>query len=146
MTSIYVASSWRNTVQPLVVEILRAAKFSVYDFRNPPGKAGFGWEQIDLARHPDGTTSISEFLHGLNRPSAVAGFNTDMDALKTADITMLVLPCGRSAHLELGWAIGAGKKTAVLLDEPCTPELMYKAADHLAPSMIDMLGWLGVKD
>lgn len=53
---------------------------------------------------------------------------------------------GRSAHLELGWAVGQGKKTAVLLDDPVTPELMYKMVDYLAPNVHDLLGWLGVED
>lgn len=29
----------------------------------------------------------------------------------------MVLPCGKSAHLELGWAVGAGKRTIILLEE-----------------------------
>jgi hypothetical protein len=36
-----------------------------------------------------------------------------------------VLPCGKSAHLELGGACGRGKRTIVLMAEPDTPELMY---------------------
>lgn len=32
---IYVASSWRNNVQPLVVQTLRVAGLDVYDFKNP---------------------------------------------------------------------------------------------------------------
>jgi len=45
---IYVASSWWNTYQPGVVEELRAAGFSVYDFRDPePGNNGFRWEDVD---------------------------------------------------------------------------------------------------
>ena len=42
----------------------------------------------------------------------------DMAALRSADATVLVLPCGRSAHLELGWAAGSGQRTVVLLDDP----------------------------
>ena len=47
MSRIYVASSWRCPAQPEAVETLRAAGHEVYDFRNPPGKAGFGWSEID---------------------------------------------------------------------------------------------------
>lgn len=32
---VYVASSWRNKLQPDVVAIIRAAGHEVYDFRNP---------------------------------------------------------------------------------------------------------------
>ena len=37
-----------------------------------------------------------------------------MDALLEADACVLVLPCGASAHLEFGYAVGAEKLTAVL--------------------------------
>lgn len=43
---VYVASSWRNSLQPSVVEALRAEGHEVYDFRNPPERTGFGWGQV----------------------------------------------------------------------------------------------------
>lgn len=143
--SIYVASSWKNLFQQGVVHVLRAAQFEVYDFQNPPNKAGFGWEQAAL---PTGGSDCSqaEYLAALDHPRAIEGYNADFAAMQDADTFVLVLPCGRSAHLELGWAVGAGKRTAVLLDDPCTPELMYRLVDYLAPSLFDLLGWLGVDD
>lgn len=48
MKKIYVASSWRNDIQPQVVETLRKEGFEVYDFKNPePGNNGFHWSEID---------------------------------------------------------------------------------------------------
>ena len=48
MARIYVASSWRNTLQPGVVAALRGDGHEVYDFRNPaPGVKGFAWSEID---------------------------------------------------------------------------------------------------
>jgi len=45
---IYVASSWRNAVQPTVVLRLRDEGHEVYDFRHPsPGYDGFSWGEID---------------------------------------------------------------------------------------------------
>ena len=41
---------------------------------------------------------------------------------------------------------GAGKRTAILLEDPVEPELMYRCADYLATSLFDLLGWLGVED
>lgn len=64
-------------------------------------------------------------------------------ALVAADAVVMVLPCGKSAHLELGWAVGRGKRTAILLDDPVEPELMYKMVDYLSLSLHDLLGWLG---
>jgi hypothetical protein len=140
-----VASSWRNPMQPAVVEVLKAAGIDHYDFRNPPNGAGFGWEQIGGRAFSD-TEPKDAFVKMLEHPRAIEGFDADFTAMEKADTFVLVLPCGRSAHLELGWAVGAGKRTAILLDDPCTPELMYRMVDHLATSVFDLLGWLGVED
>jgi hypothetical protein len=49
-----------------------------------------------------------------------------MNALAAAEATVLVLPCGRSAHLELGYAVGKGQRTFVLCDSTLDEvELMY---------------------
>lgn len=43
--------------------------------------------------------------------------------------------------------MGQRVRTAILLDGPIVvPELMYKMVDYLAPSLFDLLGWLGVED
>lgn len=127
---IYVASSWRNLLQPAVVSIFRSYGHEVYDFRHPePGNDGFAWRALD----PDWQKWTPErFRERLDHPVARHGFGLDMDALKACDACFLVLPCGRSAHLELGYAVGAGKKTAVLMDpKGFEPELMYRMVDHL---------------
>lgn len=143
---IYVASSWRNTRQPSVVATLREAGHEVYDFRNPaPGDTGFGWQQIVI---PSGGLFDSQPLSNprlfrdevLAHPVAQAAFEKDMCALRDADATVLVLPCGRSAHLELGWAAGAGQKTVVLLDDPLSePELMYLMNTQICVSVEEVL-------
>lgn len=122
---IYVASSWRNERQPEVVEALRAAGHEVYDFKNPaPGDNGFHWTEVDGGWQ---SWTPETFRNALNHPVAQTGFKKDMDALEQCDACVLVMPCGRSAHLEAGYAIGAGKPTAILLADG-EPELMYKMA------------------
>lgn len=149
---VYVASSWRCTMQPAVIAILKAAGIDVYDFRNPEGGTGFGWQEVMPSFDIDEQSAdVDEYLKALDDPRSVQGFQSDFDAMKRADTFVLVLPCGRSAHLELGWAVGAGKRTAILLDpdpetDQVTPELMYKMVDHVARSVMDLLGWLGVED
>lgn len=150
--SVYVASSWRNPMQPAVVETLKAAarrgypELEPYDFRNPAeGDNGFRWTDVGLPTGND-VAPADDYLAALQHQTAVSGYAKDLAAMQAADTFVLVLPCGRSAHLELGWAVGAGKHTAILLDDPVTPELMYKMVDKLATSVFDLLGWLGVKD
>jgi len=143
MTYVYVASSWRNPYQQGVCATLKAAGIEHYDFRSPEGGTGFSWSEIDplwLA------WSADQYIEALSHPLAIAGFNSDMDALKRATHALLVLPCGRSAHLELGWAAGAGKRTAILTEDGQAPELMAKMADLVTSDLMDVLEWLGVQD
>jgi hypothetical protein len=122
---IYVASSWRNPQQPSVVTALRQ-EHEVYDFRNPlGGDGGFHWEQIDGEWKMWG---LSEYVHHLEtNPIAAKGFKLDQDALNWADTCVLLLPCGRSAHLEAGYCAGQGKDVIIALSEEEPPEfeLMY---------------------
>lgn len=139
---IYVASSWKNDLQGGVVHVLRAAGLEVYDFKS---NDGFHWSEVSQTYH---FWEASEFVEGLSHPAAMRGFSRDYEAMKQCDTCVLVLPCGKSAHLELGWFAGQGKRTAILLDQsgPTQAELMYKMVDYLACSMFDLLGWLGVAD
>ncbi len=110
---IYVASSWRNPFQQDVVKLLRVDGHEVYDFRNPgEGDTGFHWSEIDENWK---AWDSPNFKKSLNHPVAEDGFDSDMLALEQCDACVLVLPCGRSAHLELGWACGAEKMTVIIL-------------------------------
>lgn len=140
---IYIASSWKNPIHIAVVAACQAAGLDVYDFRHPrPNDTGFAWQQVGMTD----PCTIDAYLKGIEHPIALAGFASDFEAMRESDTFVLVLPCGRSAHLELGWAVGQGKRTAILLEEEVTPELMYRMVDYLAPSLFDLLGWLGVGD
>lgn len=133
---IYVASSWRNDIQPLVVEALRKAGYEVYDFKNPePGNHGFHWSDIDPNWE---SQSAEEFRKALSHPIAESGFGFDMKALRECDACVCVLPCGRSAHLEAGYAIGAGKPTVILLQNG-EPELMYKMTPYICLSIPEVV-------
>jgi hypothetical protein len=135
---IYVASSWRNEQQPRIVATLRAAGHEVYDFRNPePGSKGFGWSQLQLGDWK--TWTPADVRVALQHPVAQRGFGLDHAAMEWADTFVMVLPCGRSAHLELGWACGARKRTIILQTEIQEPELMYLEADAICVSIDEML-------
>lgn len=136
---IYLASSWRNERYSDILSWLRLEGHEVYDFKNP--ESSFSWSQV-MPEHQNNEPVPAHVMVGaLNHPLAVAGFSQDMEALAAADAVILVLPCGRSAHLELGWAVAAGKPTCVLLEEPCTPELMYSMVNRLTVSENDALDW-----
>jgi hypothetical protein len=137
---IYVASSWRNRYQPSVVQALRDMGHDVYDFRHPaPGDDGFSWAEIDPAWQ---SWTPAQYRDALQHPLAQVGFAQDRRALQTADVTVLVLPCGRSAHLELGYAVGVRQRTAVLMLEPAEAELMYHLVDQVCLSVDELRAWL----
>lgn len=130
---LYVASSWRNKYQPDVVQQLRAAAHEVYDFRHPaPGNQGFAWSEIDPAWQ---SWTPAQYREALRHPIAQRGFGCDRGGMEGAEGCVLVLPCGRSAHLEAGWFMGRGLPVWVLVPEPCEPELMYLLGSHGADAL-----------
>lgn len=131
MTKIYLASSWRNKFQPEVLSQLRADGHQVYDFRHPtPGDTGFAWSSIDPAWEGWDPRTFAELLQ---HPIAQRGFAFDRDALDWCEACVMLLPCGRSAHLEAGYAIGRGKRTIFYLrPENFEPELMYLLGQDFA--------------
>lgn len=151
---VYVASSWRNPMQTAVCAALRSVGIDHYDFKHPaPGEEGFHWSEVMPSYQrvgpgsPEQLADADEYIKALEHPIAVDGYNRDWQAMQKADCCVLVLPCGRSAHLELGWFVGQEDRTAILLDGPqVTPELMYRMVDYVAPTLLDLLGWLGVED
>ncbi len=136
---LYVASSWKNERYDFVVASLLAAGHEVYDFRNPEeGNHGFAWSEID----PEWEQwTNADYIAKLEHARAAEGFDFDMVALGQCEGLVLVLPSGRSSHLEAGWARGAGKKLFILLanDAPPTPELMYLMADGICDSEGELL-------
>lgn len=134
---IYVASSWRNEFQPAVVAALRLDGFEVYDFKDADG---FHWTEVDpdWQRWPG---DIPKYLSGLQHPCAERGFKRDMDALRAADLCVMVMPCGMSASLETGFAVGAGKPTAVFVPGMREPDLMVKMADFVTDDIIALRAW-----
>lgn len=138
---IYVASSWRNAFQPYVVQCLRDEGHEVYDFRNPaPGNHGFHWSEID----PDWQSWTSaSFRAALSHPVAKGGFHLDFEAMRWADTGVLCLPCGRSAHLEAGYFVGASKELHILLAAGQEPELMYRMATGVHVTVDELLDALG---
>ena len=128
---VYVASSWRNDVYPQVLEVLRQAGHDVYDFRH---QGGADWNPTEI--------TSDELFSFLNHPKVSSIFKKDMDALVESDAVVCVLPCGRSAHLELGYGIGAGKRTVLLWHDGDAPDIMHKAVDVIVFDVADIPGAL----
>lgn len=130
---IYVATSWKNTFQPETVKALREEGHEVYDFRNPAeGKTGFSWKKCGVTEYEGGPTDVTTYVRLLNSDAAKEGFNLDIMALTRCDCCVLLLPSGRSASCEFGYAMAFGKKTIVYMPGLEEPELMYMGSDFVS--------------
>lgn len=124
MTSIYLIGSLRNPQVPVVAELLRKAGFDVFDDWYAAGpEADDYWQKYENAR---GHT-YGEALAGY---AAQHVFAFDKYHLDRCEMALLMLPAGKSGHLELGYAAGKGKHTFILLDKvPDRYDVMYQFAN-----------------
>lgn len=129
---IYVASSWRNPFYDRILATLRGDGHECYDFKED----GFGWNELDPKW---ASWSPTDYAKKVMAPRSLEHFGQDFRALNWANTCVLILPCGRSAHLEAGYAIGQGKETHILLHpDKFEPELMYLMAAQLYTDLDDM--------
>lgn len=135
---LYVIGSLANPVVPALSNKIRTLGYNVFDDWFCAGEiADIRWTEYERGRGH----GISQALKG---HAARNVFNFDKSHLTFADIVVLVMPSGRSGHLELGWALGQGKKGFVLFDkEPEKFDVMYAFADDVFTSEADLLAHLG---
>lgn len=129
---IYVASSWRNSLQPAIVHALRRCGHEVYDFKNPrAGDTGFSWKEVMTSYRLGEKVSPQEYRDALKHPIAEAGYASDIGALRWCEAVVYVMPCGRSASWEFGYAMGQGKAGYVVMFSDDEPDLMFSEAKIL---------------
>ena len=77
----------------------------------------------------------------MDHPLSREAFEKDMSALMNAELLVLVMPCGRRAHLEMGYAVGSGIPAVILMSED-EPELMYKMASAFVHNLDELVRWI----
>lgn len=121
---IYLATSWRNPYYASTLDALKAAGHDVYDFKS--SKTAFSWQEVGLpgpSPHP-----VSAVEQALESKKAGAAWYADYAYLINADVCVLLLPAGNSAHLEAGLADGKGVPVLLYVPEQVQslePELMW---------------------
>lgn len=131
---IYVASSWKSQFHDLAVKHLRGEGFEVYDYRQD----GFSWNQID----PDWDLwDAHRAVTVLDEPVAAAHYYQDFKALDEAHGVLLILPCGLSAGLEAGYAVGQRKNVITWVPSIREPELMLKLTDEVAEHIFEVVAF-----
>jgi hypothetical protein len=121
---IYVIGSLRNPEVPKIATKIREAGYEVFDDWYSAGP-----EADDMWRTYEKNERGHTYAQALEGYAAKHVFEFDKHHLGTAYAVILVLPAGKSGHLELGWAIGKGKRGYILLDDPERWDVMYQFAD-----------------
>ena len=137
-TCVYLIGSLRNPEVPEIAKALRAAGLEVVDdwFSAGPNADDI-WQEYETQRG----RSYVEALDGLHAGHV---FDFDKRHLDRCDGAILVLPCGKSGHMEFGYARGQGKWGLILLEDPTTTtrarwDVMYKFASEVCTSVDDLV-------
>ena len=144
MVKVYVIGSLRNSRVPEFSSELRMLGFDVFDdwFASGP-EADDKWRDYEQARQHG-------FFDAIKGYAARSTFDFDFKHLNEADVVVLLLPAGKSGHMELGWAIGNGKPGYIVCDEyPERWDVLYCLATECfageASFMAHMKGLYGGK-
>lgn len=142
MNKLYIAGSLRNPNIPKVAQSIREAcpRLDVFDdwFAVGP-EADDHWRAYEMAKGHC-------YLQALGGHTAQHVFQFDKKHLDEADGLLLVLPAGKSAHLELGYMVGRKKWTGILLEssDPERWDIMYQFADYIFASVEEVIAQLEV--
>lgn len=117
---IYLIGSLRNPKIPEIEKALESEGFDVFaDWYSAGPEADDYWRDYERGKGHNLAQALAE-------PAAQHVYNFDRHYLERSDTVVLVMPAGKSAHLELGWALGQGKKGYILLEEdPDRYDVMY---------------------
>jgi len=105
---IYIATSWKNEeLAKRVAGTLRLDDHEVDCFCDPrTGRYVFHWSE--LVEHEEDLKNY-DAISFLEDKRTQKAFMVDRAHLDWCDAVVMIHPCGKSAHLEAGYAKGAGK-------------------------------------
>lgn len=142
MANIYLIGSLRNPKISEIANELREAGHEVFDDWYAAGpEADDYWQKYEQNRGHN-------YKEGLAGYAAKHVYNFDKFHLDRNDVAVLALPAGKSAHLELGYMIGKGKKGYILFDDtmPDRWDVMYQFATDVYFNVEDLIrGLEGLK-
>lgn len=134
MKTIYLIGSLKNPYVPELANRIRTLGYDVFDDWHSAGPEADDY--FNAYRIKRGLN----YKDALNSYAAKHIFSFDRLHLDRADIVLLVMPAGKSGHLELGYALGRGKKGYILFDkEPDRLDQMHQFADEIFLNEEDLL-------
>ncbi len=134
---VYLIGALKNPSIPLLGNKMRELGIDVWDDWYGAGeRADISWQEYEQIRG----RSYKEALYG---DAAENIFLFDKRHLDASDMAVLVLPAGKSGHLEFGYIIGQGKHGYILFpEEPTKYDVMNRFATNIFFNETDLLGEL----
>jgi nucleoside 2-deoxyribosyltransferase len=141
MPKVYVIGSLRNPKIPEIANKIREAGFEVFDDWYAAGpEADDKWKEYEQGRG----RGYSDALSGA---AATNVYEFDKRNLDSSDAVVLVLPAGRSGHLELGYCLGKGTPGFILLEDGVDRwDVMYKFANGVTDNLDHIIKHLKIRD
>lgn len=135
--SIYIIGALKNESIPSFANVLVENGFDPFADWFTPGPEA---DQFLLKYARERGWSYEQ---ALNSYAATHIFNFDKGHLDRCTAAVLLMPAGKSAHLELGYVIGSGKRGYILFEEePERFDLMYKFATRIFFNEDDLIAEL----
>lgn len=133
----FIASRWRNRDSVrLLAQKLREKGFSVYCFIDEEHSLN------DPNEDPEEEMKKFEtIVDWRNNPMVKAMFDHDMNALRDSETLIMLLPAGKSAHMEAGAAYGVGKK-CIFIGEQKETESLYLIFSESYPTVEEFINQL----
>lgn len=121
--SIYIIGSLRNPEIPQFANELQAQGFEAFaDWFSPGPAADDYWKDYSKVRGLN-------YRQALESHGARNIFEFDKSHLDRTDAAIMLMPAGKSGHLELGYTVGRGKPGFILFDgEPDRYDVMVQFA------------------
>jgi hypothetical protein len=136
---IYIIGSLRNKQVPIIANKLRKdlPGVEIFDSWFSPGpEADEYWRKYEKSK------GLS-YKEALNSWAAKHVFEFDDFHLKRATDVVMIMPAGKSGHLELGVSLGRGKRGYILFDkEPARYDVMVQFASDVFFSYEDLVAEL----
>lgn len=136
---LYLIGSLRNSeVTSLATYLEDKTGWEVYASWMAAGpEADDYWKKYEQERGND-------YVTALQGHAAWQVFKYDKQHIDSSDATCLVLPAGRSGHLELGYSVGVGKPAFILLDgKDDRWDVMYRFATAVLTKPEELIDQLG---
>jgi nucleoside 2-deoxyribosyltransferase len=137
MKSLYLIGSLRNPKIPQLANNIEALGIEAFaDWHAAGPTADDEWQRYEKERG-------RSYAKALKGHAARNVFKFDECHLARCDAAVLVMPGGKSAHLEIGYILGQGKPGYVLFDqEPERWDVMYQFATEVFFSEQELLAHL----